>query len=125
MDLQKAYRLGGVTTAELGRRYGISQQSAHRIATGVHYANLPTAPTVDSSEWVDPIVRRRGIPSPAEKKRLIKMLKAYPGRRALIKQTRQQPNIEYWNGSGVKAVAEQRNGLWCVFISWPPQALAA
>lgn len=127
MDLQNAYRAGGVTTAQLGAKYGISQQSAHRIATGRHYADLDTAPKVhDPRTWVDPTVRRRGIPSPAERRVLTAMLKANPGREALIKVTKTKPNVDHWDGTGVVARVVKQTSSYAVYLSWPnPVELAA
>lgn len=120
-ELQLEYRKPGVTTAYLGQKFGISQQSAYRIATGQRYAELPTAPVAGSKlNWVDPPVRRRGLPSEVELKRLIVALKANIGSWALIKKTIRRPQIDYWQGYGIEAECRKLpTGNWGVYVRWP------
>lgn len=120
-QLQLEYRQPGVTTTYLGQKYGISQQSAYRIATGKHYAELPTAPIAPARlNWVDPPVRRRGQPTELEVKRLINALKSNVGNWALIKKTVRRPQVDYWQAHGVEAESRKLpTGNWGVFVRWP------
>lgn len=119
-ELQLEYRKPGVTTTYLGQKYGISQQSAYRIATGQLYADLPTAPLGVRLNWVDLPVRRRGVPSEVELKRLIVALKANVGSWALVKKTIRRPQIDYWQGLGIEAECRRLpTGNWGVYVRWP------
>ena len=123
--LQLEYRKPGVTSAYLGEKYGISQQSAYRIATGQRYAELPTAPLGSKLNWVDPPVRRRGQPSDVELKRLINALKSNIGSWALIKKTVRRPQVDYWQAHGVEAESRKLpTGNWGVYVRWPADSEA-
>ena len=76
-----------MSTVKLAARYGISQQTAHRIVTGRAYAEL-YKPQNAHVEWVEPAIRRRGFQSATELDELMLMLKSHPEKWALVKQTK-------------------------------------
>jgi len=123
-ELQREYRKPGVTSTMLGQKYGISQQSAYRIATGQHYAELPTAPIAGGNlNWVDPPVRRRGLPSEVELKRLVNALKSNAGEWALVKKTVRRPQINFWQDYGIEAESRKlATDCWGVYVRWPADA---
>lgn len=126
-QLQLEYRQPGVTTAYLGQKYGISQQSAYRIATGRLYAELPTAPARPKPKltWTDPPPRRRGLPSDEEVKGLVNALKSNVGNWALVKKTTRRPQTDCWRDLGVEAEGRKlTNGGWGLFLRWPDRILA-
>lgn len=119
-QLQMDYRQPGVSTRALGEKYGVSQQTAHRIATGKHYAELPTAPVVAKLNWVDPPVARRGLPSEVDIKRLIVALKSNIGHWALIKKTVRKPQISHWLSHGIETETRKLpSGDYGVYVRWP------
>jgi len=124
--LQLEYQRGGVSTTALGHKYGISQQVAHRIATGRHYANLPTAPARRAlASWIDPKVRFRGEPGEPELTALKAMLRDHPERWALVKQTKTMPaNFEPWSRWGLFAEARRdADGWWGTYVMFPAGAM--
>jgi hypothetical protein len=112
--------MAGVSTRTLAARYGVSQATAHRIAAGKAYAELSTLANPRARmPWVDPTVRRRGGCEESELRVLLPMLKAHPGRRALVKQTKARPHISECSIPGLDAVIEQLpQGGFGVFVSW-------
>lgn len=119
LDLRDESR-AGVSTRTLAAKYGVSQATAHRIAAGKVYVELSQLPNPKSRmPWVDPAIRRRGGCEESELRVLLPMLMAYPGRRALVKQTKARPHISEVTIPGVSAVIEQLpQGGYGVFVSW-------
>jgi hypothetical protein len=122
--LQLEYRAGGISTTALGHKYGVSQQTAHRIATGRMYADLPSAPP--RTAWTDPDVRTWGNPTEDELRALKAMLRAYPGRWAQVKRTRSKPAAaDCWSKWGVECEARKiAPGHWGLFVRWPAESTA-
>lgn len=123
-NLQMEYKRGGISTAQLGHKYGVSQQVAHRIATGRMYADLPTAPKPNRVPWVDPKVRYRGCPSEAELRVLKTMLREYPDRWALIKRVKTLPvgcetlnAIESWGL--ITEARREADGWYGLYVCFP------
>lgn len=102
--------------------------TAHRIATGKMYAELAgvTNPRA-RMPWVDPPVRRRGGCDENEVRVLVPMLKAHPGRRALVKATKNPPHITTCMIDGIATAIERlAQGGYGVYVYWtePQQASA-
>ena len=123
MDLRDAYQLDRVPTAVLGQRYGISQQAAYNIATGKTYAELYHLPNPNRVSWVDPMVRRRGTIGEIEYEGLAHMLRAHPGRWALVKKTKGRPMVETFKKHGIQPrVSKLSPNEWGVYVCWPADA---
>lgn len=122
--LQLEYQRGGISTTALGLKYGVSQQVAHRIATGRLYSDLPTAPKRDRTPWVDPRVRYRGCPSDAELRALKGMLRDHPNRWALVKKVKALPvdcdaSKAFGSWGLVVEARQELDGWWGVYVSFP------
>jgi hypothetical protein len=118
LDLRDEYQLG-VSTRSLAVKYGVSSQTAHRIATGQAYCELNSLANPKARmPWVDPPVRRRGGCDEAEIMMLAPMLRAYPNRRALVKQTKLYPHISPCTVPGVVAMVERMADGFGVFLQW-------
>lgn len=118
LDLRDEYKVG-VSTRALGLKYGISAKTAHRIATGVNYAELSSLPNPKARmPWVDPPVRRRGGCEENELRALAPMLKAYPNRRALVKQTKLYPHVSPVNVPGLTLSIERNAEGYGVYAQW-------
>ena len=127
-EIQREYRKPGITTAYLGQKFGVYQQTAHRIATGQCYKELPTAPRPgERVKWQDPKVLTRGVPTLDEFQALIRMCKANVGREALVKTTVRRPRldrIEQARSYGLSVdIRRQVNG-WGIYVWWPETTAA-
>jgi hypothetical protein len=122
--LQLEYRTGKISSKALGLKYGVSQQTAYRIATGQNYADLPTAPV---ARMVDALpVRRRGLPSQEELTALTRTLKAYAGEWYLVKKTVRKPVTDYWLERGLEADAVRLGtDAWGLYVRWPKAVAVA
>ena len=127
-EIQREYRKPGITTAYLGQKFGVSQQTAHRIATGQCYKELPTAPRPgERIKWQDPKVITRGTPSFDEFQALLRMCKANAGREALVKTTIRRPQmdrIEQARSYGLNVEIRRHADRWGIYVWWPEQAAA-
>lgn len=121
--LRLEYQAGGTTTAALGTKYGVSQQTAHRIATGRLYSDLAHPPRV---AWTQPDIRTWGNPHDAELRALKPMLRAHPGRELQVKRTRSRPALpECWIRWGFDVELRKIDtGHWGTFVSWPADSAA-
>lgn len=118
LDLRDEYR-AGVSTRALAQRFGVSAKTAHRIATGVAYAELSSLANPKArTPWIDPPVRRRGGCDEAELRALAPMLAAYPNRRALVKQTKLHPNLSPCTIPGVSVTVERDYYGYAVYVQW-------
>lgn len=116
-QLQREYRVPGVTTAQLGRKYGVTQQTAHRIATGRLYSDLPTwGPKL---HWKAPKVHTAGMPETTELRTLILMLQVHCGRWALVKRTPRRSALKPWRDLGLMAELRKEATGWGVWVCWP------
>lgn len=124
LDLRDEYKVG-VSTRALGLKYGVSAKTAHRIATGVAYAELSQLSNPKArTPWVDPIVRRRGGCDEAELRALAPMLKAYPNRRALLKLTKGYPHLSPVDIPGVTLYVERTHEGYAVYAQCAERATA-
>lgn len=124
-EIQREYRKPGVTTAYLGQKYGVSQQTAHMVATGRRYGHLPTAPRPgERPKWQDPAVCTKGLPSPEDMAVLVRMLKANPGREALIKKTIRRTPVDCLEALGLSVESRRVGRGWGIYVSWPLESLA-
>ena len=115
-QLQQEYRLPGVTTTALAKKYGVSQQTAHRIATGVYYSELPTwGPKL---QW-PPKVHGAGMPDLAELRDVQTMLQIHPGHWAMVKRTVRRSPLEPWQNMGLEAELRKDAYGWGVWVRWP------
>jgi hypothetical protein len=119
LDLRDEF-MAGVSTRTLAAKYGVSQATAYRIATGKMYAELSSLPNPRARmPWVDPTPRRRGGCEESELRVLLPMLKAYPGRRALVKLTKTRPHISECTIPGLSTAIEQLpQGGYGVYVHW-------
>jgi hypothetical protein len=119
LDLRDEYKTGLVSTRALATKFGVSPQTVHRIVTGKAYAELSTLANPKARmPWVDPPVRRRGGCEDAAIRSLAPMLKAYPNRRALVKQTKLYPHLSPCTVAGVSVVVENLANGFGVYLQW-------
>lgn len=106
--MKREYRRGGISTTALAVKYGVSQSTAHRA-------------TRNMLAWAAPRVRHRGVPGDAELRALKAMLREYPNRWALVKQSRTMPpDMEPWASWGLLTEVRRLDSGWYgVYVSFP------
>lgn len=114
-QLQWEYRTG-VTTVALAKKYGVSQQTAHRIATGALYSDLPT--WGPKFHW-PPKVHGAGMPEPHELRNLLLTLGFHRGQWALVKRTVRRSPLEPWRERGLEAELRKEATGWGVWVRFP------
>jgi hypothetical protein len=118
LDLRDEF-LAGVSTAALATKYGVSKMTAYRIATGKAYAELSAVTNPRARmPWIDPPVRRRGGCDDSEIAALAPMLRAYPRRRALVKQTKRMPHLSPCTIPGVNVSVVREPDGFAVYLQW-------
>jgi hypothetical protein len=117
--MRDEYNTGLVSTRALASKFGVSPQTVHRIVTGKAYTELTKLANPKARmPWVDPPVRRRGGCEEAAIRSLAPMLKAYPRRRALVKQTKLQPHFSPCTVPGVAILVERVPEGYAVYLQW-------
>jgi hypothetical protein len=117
-EIRSAYE-DKVSLSTLAARYGVSRQTAHRVATGRIYADVVSRPKI---AWFDPTVRFRGFHNDDELRAMANMLRSNPGKWALVKQNRAKPDGSRYEAWGLEASAIQTGGPgagWSLYVRFP------
>lgn len=117
-EIRSAYE-NKVSLSTLATRYGVSRQTAHRVATGQIYTDVVSRPKI---AWFDPTVRFRGYHNDDELRSLANMLRSNAGKWALVKQNRSKPDGSRYEAWGLEASAIQPGGPdagWSLYVRFP------
>jgi hypothetical protein len=117
VQLRRAH-VNKTSIVDVAKRFGISKQLAHKVATGQIYTDVVTPPAI---AWYEPTVRQRGVHNDDELRLMVSMLRQHAGRWVLVKQTKLKPTGEPYCRWGLETSAVQigNDSHWNLLVRWP------
>lgn len=117
IELRRAYE-DGVSTSALATRFGVSRNTAHRIAIGEIYTDVVTPPRIP----LTPVkIRERGQHSEDECRDIGRMLRHNVGQWLQVKQGRRKPEGDRYESYGMEtSVIRIGHDMWGLFVRWAP-----
>lgn len=123
VELRHAYA-DGIPTSLLAQRYGVSKNTAHRVAVGEIYTDVVTPPRIP---LVEPTVRYRGYHSEDECRQIGAMLRHHVGTWVLVKKNNTRPDASRYASFGMETSVIQVNhpdGKYGLYVRWAPATMA-
>lgn len=125
LSIMREYNKGTMTCAALAEREGVDRKMMWNMLHGVTYRDIWVTAQRELERnqvnWGEPPVASTvNRPTTHRLKQVLAALQSRPGEWALVKQTRNKPQVSYWHAKGLETACRRlANGEWGVYARWP------
>lgn len=125
LSIMREYNSGSISCAALADREGVDRKMMWNMLQGVTYRDIWTTAQRELERakinWGEPPEASRSTRSSTHRlKQVLAALQSRPGEWALVKQTKNKPQVAYWHTKGLETACRRlANGEWGVYARWP------
>ena len=126
LALMREYNSGSISCAAMAVREGVDRKTLWNMLQGITYRDIWVTAQRELEQgpgygWENPRDRARdNKPTAFTLKQIIEALQARPGQWALVKRTKNKPQVAYWHSKGLETACRRMDGGdWGVYARWP------
>lgn len=126
LALMREFNTGTISCSALAKREGVDRKTMWNILQGRTYRDIWIIAQRELEDgpgygWGEPREQAKpNKPTAFKLKQIIAALQARPGQWALVKRTKNKPQVAYWHSKGLETACRRMDGGdWGVYARWP------